>query len=118
MLNKKKLNKDYEFLTWWVEESKLPTPGTISRGWGNGYAIVPREHPFNGLTTSEIYDTGKINDIDSEITLSDMRYAPNGKEYWVLGFDTAHYGDNIVKWPKERVEEAAKKLALLIKLDK
>jgi len=29
---------------------------------------------------------------------------------WCVGFDTAHYGDSLVRWPKEDVQEEANNL--------
>lgn len=85
-------------------------------GWGNGYVLIPKYHPFYnvsydyinqyidihvGLTFSGLVDFDLIKDweLDQE---------DEGK--WCVGFDTAHYGDNILKWPKERVEEETEKL--------
>ena len=37
------------------------------------------------------------------------------KEYhgmWCVGFDTAHYGDSLNKWPQEKVEEETENLRL------
>lgn len=72
------------------------------RGWGNGYVIVPKEHPAYGCH----YDDEILLNIDVHggitwssdcLPNSDLavfiteKPAPN--KYWVLGFDTAHGGD-------------------------
>jgi hypothetical protein len=80
----------------------------VEKGWGNGYVKIVPKHiyygkgyddiPLNvhgGLTFSEIISD---NDVDGW---------PEG--HWI-GFDTAHYGDDILKWPKEKVLEETKDL--------
>jgi hypothetical protein len=32
------------------------------------------------------------------------------KDWWVIGFDTGHYGDTMERWPKEAVEAETKRL--------
>ena len=74
-------------------------------GYANGYVAIPPEHPLfgrhynypevyvhGGLTFSEPsrdifenFDTKSIELLDGEI--------PEG--WWVFGFDTFHYGDNL-----------------------
>jgi hypothetical protein len=112
MLKKKEYDEAYsKRVTWWVEKSET-TPITYERGWGNGYAVVPKGHPLYGI--EEPYGKGHVIDVNSEITFAGWRQH-NGKEYWVIGFDTAHYGDSILKWPKEAVEREAINFAEQIK---
>jgi hypothetical protein len=83
-------------------------------GWGNGYVLIPKNNPLHGkhydeinvdvhggLTFSELLDSEMIESwkLDKE---------DEGK--WCVGFDTAHYGDNLSKWTKEKVQEEAEKL--------
>lgn len=80
---------------------------TLSRGWGNGYVALPKGHPWYGMDYNEI-----PVDIHGGLTFSQLasNWAEDhdfDPESWVIGFDTAHYGDNITVWPKERVEEEA-----------
>lgn len=94
-------------------------------GWGNGYVLIPKGHKFygleyddidvnvhGGLTYSGIY-LGWIekyeedgNDYELDINLK-KKIDKNGYEflmdYWVLGFDTAHYGDNLINCTKNYV---------------
>lgn len=84
-------------------------------GAANGYVAVPSDHPFygkdytdidvnvhGGLTFSSsgedvlMYFT-EINIIRGNID--------NLKDYWVFGFDTCHFKDDLDSWPIERVEE-------------
>lgn len=100
---------------------KLPL-SMIDCGWGNGYAIIPIGHPSYGLNTEEIYEKyGDFIDISSELTWSesglncnwielDLKYKTD--KYWIIGFDTNHWGDTLKNWPKERVEHEANKLAV------
>ena len=114
MLTKKKFNKDYKTSNWFVKKSEGLY--IAERGWGNGYAIVPKGNHLYGKSTSEVHAMlSKRSDIKlySEITFSGtMNY--EGKQYSSIGFDTNHFGDTIEKWPKEKVEEYARKLASVV----
>lgn len=80
-----------------------------SHGWGCGYVIIPENHHLHGKHYSEI-DV----DVHGDLTFSDLitdelierwpELSPSDKGKWIVGFDTAHAGDNIVKWPKELVQ--------------
>lgn len=84
----------------WLDHPTLSLP----HGWGNGYVIIPKEHPFHGihydilnefvnahggLTFSELCDDENKNTFGLED--SDI-----GK--WIIGFDTAHHGDSLERW--------------------
>jgi hypothetical protein len=78
----------------------------MERGWGNGYVAVPPTHPAYKMD----YDHIDIN-IHGGLTLAGLSngtYAPEG--WWVFGFDTAHYNDNLERWSKEAVEAETKRL--------
>lgn len=88
-------------------------------GWGNGYVILPRGHPCFGMDYTTIYDNYDIN-CESELTYAgsaegcawpELEEKYRNNDYWIIGFDTAHRGDNIISWPKERVQAVADKLA-------
>ena len=64
-------------------------------GWGNGYVILPPEHPLFGVD---------YNDIDVDVH-GCLTYGAMEDENWVVGFDTAHFADTLENWPEERVEE-------------
>lgn len=94
----------------------------IEKGWGNGYVIIPEGHPLHGLD----YDSIPV-DVHGGLTWScsgeefkELISAGGGTEEelteedlkgWVVGFDTAHYGDSMEKWPQEAVYEEAENLA-------
>jgi hypothetical protein len=84
----------------------------IEKGWGNGYVAVPPTHPLHlGNITQEKISLVQNLDVNGGITYNDYGdgiHAP--KDWWVFGFDTAHFGDTIEKWPKEAVEDETKRL--------
>lgn len=68
-------------------------------GHSNGYIAVPKDHPWyevhynhidvnihGGLTFSN-----NMSDWIKEIAVGEL---PETNDYWVIGFDTCHYGDN------------------------
>lgn len=84
---------------------------TMERGWGNGYVAIPPDHKYHG----KHYD-----DLDIEVH-GGLTFTGNAHlfpdqdlpdSYWVIGFDTAHYGDTKETWPKERLEAEVEKLYL------
>ena len=81
-------------------------------GWGNGYVLLPHNHPLydvhyddisvnvhGGLTFSERFDSENflewIKDLDfhGDVTLENYQ---KFEGYWMIGFDTAHYGDDLI----------------------
>jgi hypothetical protein len=88
-------------------------------GWGNGYVIVPKEHPWYGKEEDDInYDLSLLNvDIHGYITFSKLvqHGGRNGayKPYigkWLIGFDTNHGYETKETWNEARVIEETKKL--------
>lgn len=92
----------------------LTRKGIIDFGWGNGYVLIPEDHPLHGkdyddifvdvhggLTFSELVDSKMVNEwgLDKD---------DEGK--WCVGFDTLHTGDNIDRWPKYKVQQEAELL--------
>jgi hypothetical protein len=61
-------------------------------GYGNGYVGLPKGHPYYGVTYEEI-----PVDVYGGLTFSEQK-----GEYWVVGFDVFHYGQNLNSWPKDR----------------
>lgn len=95
--------------------------GSFSTGWGNGYVCLPKGHPCYGMDYDTIHDKYNI-DVNGGLTFAcaakELTSADhwNGipedcKDSWVVGFDTAHYGNDPEKWPKRMVEFEAKNLA-------
>jgi len=84
----------------------------IDRGWGNGYVVLPPDHPWFGLD----YDQIDV-DVHGGLTFGKMttnltwgEIEPNWLNCYIIGFDTAHYQDNLDEWPKERVIEETLRL--------
>jgi hypothetical protein len=77
----------------------------MKRGWGNGYVAISPSHCLYGKGENSLSVNGKIK-VHGGLTYAqhgDGDYAP--KNWWVFGFDTSHYTDNLENWPKERVIE-------------
>lgn len=53
-------------------------------GWGNGYVMLPKDHPMFGV---------HYNDIPVGVH-GGLTYSEEKDGLWVVGFDTAHAGDN------------------------
>ena len=65
-------------------------------GWGNGYIVLPKGHKFHG----KYYD-----DIMSEVdTCEELTYSePDEEGNWVIGWDSAHYGQTKDNYPFSKV---------------
>ena len=84
--------------------------GGTEKGWGNGYVALPRQHPLFGMDTIEINE--KVGDV---FVHGGVTWARNSDhivgwkevqdmdDMWVIGWDTAHFGDDMANYPKERV---------------
>ncbi len=91
-----------------VKESKVsPTLRDmgVDKGWGNGYVAIPKGHPCHGLTYNEIHRKYDI-DVNGGLTFASNVSPEWAKRddldgMWVVGFDTAHYGDTLDRWPNE-----------------
>lgn len=88
-----------------------------NHGWGNGYVLIPEGHPLHGkpyddievdvhggLTFSELVDEDMINHWGEKLLSKEDIGG------WLVGFDTAHYSDNMCNWPKEAVQAEANRL--------
>lgn len=90
-------------------------PG-IETGWGNGYVVIPPEHPMHGVWYDDIGADVHCGLTFSELITDDMLSVfpsldTDDVGSWLVGFDTAHWGDTPYNWPMERVEEETQKLA-------
>ena len=107
-----------------LDEHKLRVP--MDFGWGNGYVLLPYNHPLygkdyndlelyahGGLTFSEYFNVQRflewIKDlkIDGDVTRENYEKFNN---YWIIGFDTNHSGDNLKICPKSYVANEAYEL--------
>lgn len=105
----------------WNEESatRKSLLGFLTSGWGNGYAVIPKDHPCFGMHYDDIEDQyGDIIDVNGGLTYSGSAEGWEGvsevyrnEDHWVVGFDTCHHMDTIARWPKEAVEQEARELA-------
>ena len=82
----------------------------MRHGWGNGYVVIPNGHPMYG----KHYDEVPV-DVHGGLTFSGCandfpELTEEMKDGWVFGFDTAHYNDNMERWPKEAVERETENL--------
>lgn len=117
---------------------------TISRqmntGTHNGYVLIPEDHPLygkntdtineellygvhGGVTWAESHLKSKQIIAESEVlTISDGldKHELNedcfANKYWVVGFDTAHYGDNPNNWNKTAVTAETEKLFIQLQM--
>ncbi len=83
-------------------------------GWGNGYVLIPKGHPVHGVH----YD-GIDVDVHYGLTFSEPVDAKMAADWelegqdigcWMVGFDTAHGGDTLEKWPMEAVQAETDRL--------
>lgn len=78
-----------------------PTMKSFGSGWGNGYVCIPKGHPLYEKPYSEIDNI----EIHGGLTYSQME-----GEWWVIGFDTCHSGDDETTCPLEYVLNETKSL--------
>lgn len=89
----------------------------IEGGYANGYVAIPPTHPLYGIDYNNADNNYPI-DIHGGLTFSDyyseieeqrswdiekIDNEPIPSNWWVLGFDTLHAGDNILRWSREDV---------------
>jgi hypothetical protein len=90
-----KADAPYSFV---IEITWLGGMGSFTHGWGNGYVAIPKGHPLYEVD----YDNIENIEINGGLIFGEMV-----NEMWVIGFDTAHYGDTITRWPESAVKEHA-----------
>lgn len=93
-----------------VETTHLPG---IDHGWGNGYVVIPEGHKLHGLSYVQIHEAVDI-EVHYGLTFSELvtddllpyfdELTTDDIGAWMVGFDTAHYRDDINKWPKYAVQ--------------
>jgi hypothetical protein len=84
-------------------------PMGFNAGWGNGYVIVPKEHPLHGVHYNALYHVEVHGGLtfSEEITADNIEHfdlTPEDIGSWCFGFDTAHCGDSLDNWSKEDVQ--------------
>ena len=95
---------------------------TLPRGWGNGYVVIPYLHRLHGRSYDDLNDGISIHggltfaqQIDSIRMLKEWGLPAKCLYGWCVGFDTAHWSDSPITWPKERVEEETQSLLTQLK---
>lgn len=81
----------------------------VSHGWGNGYVLVPEGHPLFGMHYDKISDEYGIHahgglTYASLITEKSTKFLPEHIGMYAIGFDCAHYGDNLSNCPESFVD--------------
>uniref|UniRef100_A0A6M3M5A3 Uncharacterized protein n=1 Tax=viral metagenome TaxID=1070528 RepID=A0A6M3M5A3_9ZZZZ len=111
ILNKKVTEAFVKKNTWFSGTTRM------NLGWGNGYVVIPKGHKLHGKSYDEIHNLIPSLRVNGGLTFSkdannlDWDELPeNSKDGWVVGFDTAHYGDTFERWSKENVIAEAEKL--------
>jgi len=84
-------------------------------GWGNGYVVLPKSHAWYGMNYNDIpvdvhrgLTFGRILEEKEDLEIFNL-----GEEYlgwYIIGFDTAHYGDTPERWTKNAVQAEADRL--------
>ncbi len=83
----------------------------LTKGWGNGYAVIPPGHPLWG---KEYLDLNVHGGITWSAFGRDMEWPeilPEERDCWVIGFDTAHAFDTPKRCTRTYVRNEAKRLA-------
>ena len=108
-----KKNKLYAFLNRTINKEMQAFPSALrSCGYANGYVAVHPEHPMHGKDYNDVDvdvhcgltfgDSAKVvkqwKDIEY-IGFNSIDEVPDN--YWVFGFDTMHYKDNLQICNKE-----------------
>jgi len=86
----------------------------VDTGWGNGYVVIPKDHKLAGVDYDDI-DVDIHGGLTFATIAKDIR---NWKELpddcddndWVVGFDCAHFNDNLITCSKSYVESEVESL--------
>lgn len=94
--------------------------GIMNFGWGNGYVLIPRDHPlyekqWNEIEINTHYSITFSEKVDLELMLN-CGLVMDDLDMWMIGFDTVHFRDTLESWPKERVQLEADSLLSKIKV--
>ena len=95
----------------WDSSSFFKKENYEVHGWGNGYVLLPKQHPFYGLA---YHDLNNLMRVYKGFTFAKEIYL-DGKRYWGVGFDTVHGGDNLENCSKGFVINETLKLHKMLK---
>lgn len=97
-----------------IKENTWLTRGFIDFGWGNGYVLIPQGHELHGRNYSDIdvsvHGGLTFSELVDDQIVKNFGLEESDKGAWIVGFDTAHSGDSLKKWPKEAVQDEADRL--------
>lgn len=100
--------------TFVIENTWLPRGSIIDFGWGNGYVLIPKDYPLHGKHYEEIdvdvHGGLTFSKLVDEHMVEQWKLDTEDIGSWCIGFDTAHYKDTLLKWPKEKVIEETERL--------
>lgn len=90
----------------------------VDFGWGSGYVVIPKGHRLHGIDYYQIHEMIPELEVHGGLTfarsvedISDWEEILEEDEGgWVIGFDTAHVGDDLSRWPKEMVQQEVDRL--------
>lgn len=91
-------------------------------GEANGYVVIPEGHKLHGLSYEEL--NNKV-DVHCGLTFAELITPERCKFFglseenldaWMVGFDTAHYGDDQIKWPEIAVMAETNRLKQQLEL--
>ena len=100
-----------------------PTIFDLSNGgYANGYVAIPKNHCLygtdymdinltvninvhSGLTFSNEMTVKEIDSLADKIVAGDTNTLKPEDTFWVLGFDTRHFNDNLENCPKSYCEQ-------------
>jgi hypothetical protein len=107
--------KNLQKMEYFIKETTWLNRNHSDFGWGNGYVLLPPSHEFHGRDYDfiDVSVHGGLT-FSREVTEEMVNNWPELNEkhigMWCVGFDTAHYSDNLIKWPREAVEAETKAL--------
>lgn len=89
---------------------KITWLGNMSHGWGNGYVVLDKGSKYDGADYNDIpieahgglTFSGRVRAEDLD-KFEGLDASDVGK--WMVGFDTAHFGDDQARWTKENVRK-------------
>jgi hypothetical protein len=97
-----------------IRENDWLARGVSDFGWGNGYVIIPEDHPMYGVHYDEIpvdvHGGLTFSESVKDMDIENWPQIEGIKGGWVVGFDTCHYGDTESRWTKERVQKETDRL--------
>lgn len=88
-----------------------------THGWGCGYVAVPPTHPLHGkdfmgwddedIPSFDVHGGITYSDTLNEYTMKDLDIP---SDWWIVGFDTAHMGDDLESCSEEYVRAETERL--------